>query len=503
MNEGERELPPGWAWATLQDIVESDSPIMYGILQPGPEVENGVPYVRPTEIVNGEIQLGAVRRTSQAIAEQYKRSSLKPSDVLLSIVGTVGKVATVPPSLAGANITQSSVRIRADATIILPSLIASQLQCSALLRQFSDKMLGTGVPRLNVGDVRTLLVVVPPLGEQRRIVAKLDEFLTASRRAREALDAVPAMLDQYRKSVLAAAFRGELTEDWRAKHPKVQPAVSLLEQIQAERVERAALGEGRPIRTLSATHAVALWDVPSTWSWASLESLGDVHLGQQRAPQFQTGKYTRPYLRVANIKDDRIDYSDVASMDFGPDDFDHYRLRAGDILLSEGQSPQLVGQSAIYDGRIDGLCFQKTLHRFRRHGSSPSPEFFQLVFRHYVKSGVFQQIASLTVNIAHLTLVRLKPLAVPVPPTAEQQEIVRRVEAALARIEKVRAYVAEQREKLDALDRSILDKAFRGELVPQAPSDEPASVMLERLRAERAALGDGKKPRGRGRRREA
>lgn len=86
-----------------------------------------------------------------------------------------------------------------------------------------------------------------------------------------------------------------------------------------------------------------------------------------------------------------------------------------------------------------------------------------------------------------LSLERFRSVAIPLPPRDEQDEIVRRVEAALARIERVKSAVAAQRAQLDALDRAILDKAFRGELVPQDPNDEPAAVMLERLRAEREA----------------
>jgi restriction endonuclease S subunit len=363
-----------------------------------------------------------------------------------------------------------------------------------------------------------LSVRVPPLGEQRRIVAKLEALQARSRRAREALDAVPPLLEKLRQSILAAAFRGDLTKDWRAKNKDVEPASKLLERIRAERRkkwEEAELAKmkakGKPptddrwkakYKEPEPVDATGLPELPDGWEWTTFETVAEVDLGRQRAPQYQTGRFTRPYLRVANIKDDRIDLTDVLEMDFDEGDFAHYQLRAGDILLSEGQSPELVGQSAIYRGEIEGLCFQKTLHRFRSYASGPPPEFAQLVFRHYVRNGTFRAASSLTVNIAHLTLVRLKPLHFPLPPRGEQIEIVRRAGAALGRVTAVEQKLDALQAQREVFERALFAKAFRGELVPQDPNDEPAEAMLARVRGANGASitnGDRKGAQRRGR----
>src|SRR5262249_41596513 len=111
MTDAPASLPTSWVWVTVDQILGSNSPVVYGILQPGPDVKDGIPYIRPTEIVQDEIQVDLLRRTTREIAANYQRSSLRAGDVLLSIVGTVGKVALVPSQLDGANITQSSARI--------------------------------------------------------------------------------------------------------------------------------------------------------------------------------------------------------------------------------------------------------------------------------------------------------------------------------------------------------------------------------------------------------
>ncbi len=188
------DLPRGWTWTTLDQLCEPSAPIIYGILQPGPDVASGVPYVRPTEIQGDVIQLAEIRRTSPEIAVRYARASLREGDVLLSIVGTIGKVAIVPPELNGGNITQSSVRIRSGVGADR-GYLRLMLKSPALTGQYDKHRLGTGVPRLNVAHVRELRCPVAPLNEQRRIVAKLEALQARSRRARDALDAVPPLLE--------------------------------------------------------------------------------------------------------------------------------------------------------------------------------------------------------------------------------------------------------------------------------------------------------------------
>src|SRR5207237_6566612 len=105
---GEYQLPKGWSWKSLAEVAADGAPILYGILQPGPDTPGGIPYVRPTEIVEDVIDLSSIRHTTPTIAGKYKRSVLKLDDIILSIVGTIGKVAVVPADLNGCNITQSS-----------------------------------------------------------------------------------------------------------------------------------------------------------------------------------------------------------------------------------------------------------------------------------------------------------------------------------------------------------------------------------------------------------
>ena len=198
----------------------------------------------------------------------------------------------------------------------------------------------------------------------------------------------------------------------------------------------------------------------ANWQTVTVADAGDVLLGRQRAPQYLTGRWPHRYLRVANIKDDRISLDDVEEMDFDEKHSQKYRLEVGDILVSEGQSPELLGQSAIFRGHSEPLCFQKTLHRFRADPAVTTPEFAQIVFRSHVRSGVFRKLGSITTNIGHLTLEKFKVAPFPLPPLGEQQKIVAEVERRLSIARGVEAQVEANLKRAQSLRQAVLDKAF-------------------------------------------
>lgn len=140
-----------------------------------------------------------------------------------------------------------------------------------------------------------------------------------------------------------------------------------------------------------------------------------------------------PYLRVANVYEDRLDLSDVKQMNFTPEEQELFRLMPDDVLLNEGQSYELVGRPAIYSGEIPGCCFQNSLLRWRTRGAV-EPRFALLVFRAWMHERRFQRQAQQTTNIAHLSAGRLKQIEFPVPPRPEQLRIVAKVAEMLSLI---------------------------------------------------------------------
>ena len=175
----------------------------------------------------------------------------------------------------------------------------------------------------------------------------------------------------------------------------------------------------------------------------------------------------RPYLRVANVFEARIDTSDVKEMNFTPVEFERYRLRHGDILLNEGQTPELVGRPAMFRDEVAECCYQKTLLRFRAY-DGVLPRFALTVFRAYMHNQRFTRAASITTNIAHLTAEKFVELEFPLPPLAEQTRIVAEVERRLSVVEELESVVSANLQRATRLRQSILQKAFTGQLRPKS-----------------------------------
>jgi type I restriction enzyme S subunit len=190
----------------------------------------------------------------------------------------------------------------------------------------------------------------------------------------------------------------------------------------------------------------------------------------------------RPYLRVANVHEDRIETHDIKHMNFTDAEFERYRLEEGDVLLNEGQSLELVGRPAIYRREIPDCCFQNTLVRFKA-SQDVIPEYALYVFRAWLRAGEFRKIARWTTTMAHLGAERFAAMPFPLRPKSSQQAIVEYLDASLSSIAHLAGEIDTASTRADRLRQSILKKAFEGALVPQDPNDEPASVLLQRIRS--------------------
>jgi type I restriction enzyme S subunit len=239
------DVPETWKIAELMWLCEPGRPITYGILKPGPDVANGVPYVRVADFPSGEINLSTVRRTSPTIAAQYRRSSLLPGDVLLSIRGTAGRVCCVPRELAGANITQDTARVTVHKELSA-HYMATYLRSPSAQRRMQLAMKGVAVRGVNIGDVRALQIAVPPAAEQQEIVLRVVALLKLADALQARVAAATAGVDQLGQSILAKAFRGELvpteSELARREGREYEPAWELLERIRTERAGGTAGG---------------------------------------------------------------------------------------------------------------------------------------------------------------------------------------------------------------------------------------------------------------------
>jgi len=301
-----------------------------------------------------------------ASPKEVQENSLIEGDVLFNTRNSaelVGKAAIWPSNAPQSVYNNNLLRIRFKENVE-PKWMALQMRSHDFrehLRAVTSAT--TSVAAVYQRDLMKLPSKLAPLDEQRRIVARIEELTARSKTAKEALQAIPHLLEKFRQSVLAAAFRGDLTVEWRKRNP-----TSKITNTEVA----FDLHRGSELR-----------DLPATWAWSTVGSAGRVQLGRQRAPQHHSGANMRPYLRVANVFDDRIDTTDVMKMNFTDSEFETYKLCNGDILLNEGQSKELVGRAAIFRDELEDACFQNTLVRFRAR-EGVEPEYALLVFRHYL-----------------------------------------------------------------------------------------------------------------------
>lgn len=180
------ENPHGFRVELLEHLIQSTRPITYGILMPGPDVPTGAPYIRVTDIQDGQIMTALVRRTTREIDQTYKRSKLKEGDLLLSIRGHVGRMAIVPPCLDGANITQDTARLAMIDTLETHYLMGC-LASRGMQRRMVGLTRGAAVQGINLGDVKELPIPVPPRPLQQKFVVAVGRVQRVRTVQREAL----------------------------------------------------------------------------------------------------------------------------------------------------------------------------------------------------------------------------------------------------------------------------------------------------------------------------
>ena len=366
------------------------------------------------------------------------------------------------------------------------------------------------VKHLSSKTVEEIPLPLPPLIEQRRIVAKIEGLFSELDKGIESLKAARAKLNIYRQAVLKHAFEGKLTAQWREENKdKLETPEQLLARIKQEREARyekqlqewkAAVKkweEGgksgkrparsrmpKPVSTMVEEEIAHLESLPSGWLWLTAESVGIVQLGRQRSPKNRSKDYPTKYIRAANITEQGLHLDDVLDMDFLPHELSAYRLEKGDLVLSEASgSAAQVGKPAIWDDQIPNCCFQNTVIRHQPYCRDYAVYLLWL-YRFFYVSGKFAQVAG-GVGINHLSAFKFAQIALPLCSLAEQQEIVRLLEERFAAIEQQEREIDSALNQAEMLRQSILKKAFIGQLVPQDPHDEPASVLLNRIKAEK------------------
>jgi type I restriction enzyme, S subunit len=345
-----------------------------------------------------------------------EKQMLKSGDIVIAMSSgsksIVGKAAQLHDDWEGSfGAFCACFRPRSD--VIDNEFIGFLYQTNTYREYIEKSACGTNIKNLTIPHILNYPIPLPPLPEQHAIAATLRTV----QEAKEKTDAVIAAT-----KVLKAAMMKHLFT-----YGPVPPAEA----------EKVALKE------------TEIGQVPKIWEIKPVDELFDSKLGKMLSPASKTGKFSKPYLRNANVQWGRVDISDLYEMDFSENNYDRYGLVPGDVLICEGGE---IGRTAIWRGELKECYYQKAIHRLRPRNTKISPEFFSYHMMYAFLIGKTYPESGTTTTIAHLPGMKLKSLLIPVPSRKDQYLIV----SILSSIDQKLAAEQSRKEALDTLFTSLL-----------------------------------------------
>ncbi|MBI5056129.1 MAG: restriction endonuclease subunit S [Nitrospirae bacterium] len=450
------ELPEGWVTTPLQTLAaKTKYPIGdgdHGQIKPATYTDKGIPYIRVADMGWGKFEPNGLVYIPESVHEKNIKSELHPGDILIAKTGaTIGKCCIIPDTIPTANTTSSVGKVTVNQDITSPQWILYYF----LSREFKEQMWAvsekTAQPGFNIADLKMFKVPLASLSEQNRIVTKLDKLLGKVDACEKRLTKIPVILKRFRQSILAAACSGRLTAEWR----------------EDDSYEN---------------------DLPADWQWIPLEELlprGGIFDGPFGS-NLKSSDYTDSGVRVVRLENvGHLRFigekeSFVSRKKY--ETLKKHTVGIGDIIFASFISEEIrvcllpvLATKAI--AKADCFCLRPKAEVVDRQYLT-----YQLVSRESYDKLV-EEVHGATRPRINTT--QLRKVEIRICPLPEQQEIVRRVEALFALADQIEARYTKAKAYVDKLTQSILAKAFRGELVPQDPNDEPASVLLEKIKAER------------------
>ena len=233
-----------------------------------------------------------------------------------------------------------------------------------------------------------------------------------------------------------------------------------LSELRQAIITNAVLGAGGTAMNLQDTHIPWIGKIPAHWQVEKIKGVADIVLGKMLQSTEKEGYVLKPYLRAQNIRWEKVDVSGVNEMWFSPNEISQYRLKEGDILVSEGGE---VGRAAMWHNELDECYIQNSVNRLRVQKKKILPEYLLYVLESYGQAKVFENTVN-RVSIAHLTREKLKEYAIPLPPLDEQREIVANIQKRLSNIDKADALLQKSINQLEEYRSSLISNVVGGKV---------------------------------------
>ena len=363
------------------------------------------------------------------------------------------------------------------------------------LGEITKDNFGSTIRYIRIGNLTDYPVSFPSINEQHRIVAKIEELFSELDQGVASLKTAREQLKVYRQSLLKNAFEGKLTATWRAAHrDQLETAAALQQRIAHERQSRhhqqladwQANGQPgpkpklpKPLPPLTAEELAELPELPAGWFGGRL---GWMTCGVEYGTAAKSAEQGAcPVLRMGNIQNGKFNWASLVFTD-DLEEIAKYRLSEGDVLFNRTNSPELVGKSAVFKGGRSAL-FAGYLIRVNQIPSIVLSGYLNYFLNSPIARQHGNTVKTDGVNQSNINGEKLINYPFPFCGIEEQNQIVQELESKLSEADQLDQTLATALQQADALRQSILKKAFHGQLVKQDKNEEPATALLERIRA--------------------
>ena len=489
-SENNNLLPNRWSQGKLAEIISHT-----GIVSDGDWIEskdqdpNGtVRLVQLADIGDGKFLSKSSRYMTLEAANRLNCTFLKAGDILIARMPDPLGRACIFPEVEHKSVTVVDVcLIRTNENSALKNdLFKYWINTPQIRSEISLQATGSTRKRITRKKLSAFDFPIPPLPEQERIVKKLDSLLAQVDTIQQRLNNLPDIIKRFRKSVLAAAVSGKLTEQWRGGN-SVSSINELLIEIQKERTElkkakklKASFGKYDEVESI-------FENSPSSWVWCCFDQISKNKNNALKAGPFgsalKKSDCTESGYRVYGQEQVIAGDEKQVSYYIGDEKFEQLSacsIASGDILISLVGT---IGKVLILSDKVEEGIINPRLVKLSLN-EKVSRDFIKYYLDSIYAKEFFAQFShGGTMDILNLGI--LKKLPISLPPVEEQTEIVRLVEQYFALADTLEKNLANAKQRVDNLTQSILAKAFRGELVPQDPNDEPADKLLARIKAAR------------------
>jgi type I restriction enzyme S subunit len=474
------QIPQSWQWVKFHDVFE----VGQGGT-PSTSVSdywNGsIPWLR-----SGEIRFNRIKESKETISELGLQNSparlLPKGTILLAMTGqglTRGRAAILDIDASG---NQSCAHLIPQKNIVISEFLFYYFRSEYWEVRSFDK--GSNQPGLNTAIIKEFTIPIPPLHEQLRIVTKIEELFTQLDAGVASLKKVQAQLKRYRQAVLKAAFEGRLTQDWREEYKgEIEPADVLF-----DRIKRKNAGDEKEIAKRLPLDESELFQLPDEWIWIQSQDVCEniTNGYTPTADKLFGGEGEIPFIKVYNLtKTGAFDFTvkpTFISRETHEKELRRSAVYPDDVLMNIVGPP--LGKISLVPDLYREWNINQAIVIYRTF-----PEYSRKLMLYALLSEIIQKWlqkrGKTTAGQTNYTITMSRSLPIPLPPHNEQSLIVNEIERHFSQIDHLEKTVETSLKQAETLRQSILKWAFEGKLVPQDPTDEPASVLLERIKAEK------------------